>query len=74
MKIIACVISLIALSATIIPSVLFLFSSGSEEQLELVKLVMLIATIVWFIAAVLWLWRDEPDQISGVDEDESAVI
>lgn len=74
MKKLACVVSLIALSATIIPAVLFLFSSGSEEQLELVKLVMLIATIIWFIAAVLWLWRDDPDPIAMVDEDESAVI
>ena len=28
----------------------------------------------WFIAAVIWLWRDEPEPIAGVDDDESAVI
>lgn len=74
MRTIACVVSLIALAGTIVPAVLFLFGSGSEDQLELVKLAMLVATIIWFIAAVIWLWRDEPQEIAGVDDEESAVI
>ena len=74
MKTVACVTSLIALAATILPAVWFLFSGGGEGQLGLVKLVMLIATVTWFIAAVIWLWRDEPEPIAGVDDDESAVI
>lgn len=49
-------ISWIALVATILPSILFL--QGSMD-LDRAKLVMLLATIVWFVATPLWMGRKE---------------
>jgi len=52
MKIMIQVISYIGLAFTIIPSILFL--SGSME-LTRVKLIMVIATIVWFASTPFWM-------------------
>jgi hypothetical protein len=47
-------ISVLALVVLMVPSVLFL---AGRMQLETVKWVMLAATIVWFVAATPWLWK-----------------
>ena len=38
------------------PSVMFL---AGRMELDRVKLVMLVATVVWFVATPLWMWERE---------------
>jgi hypothetical protein len=52
------IISLLALIALTLPSVLFL---AGRLQLDMVKWLMLLATIVWFVTASLWMWKDNGD-------------
>jgi hypothetical protein len=47
-------ISLLSLVAVILPSLLFL--AGCIE-LGAVKWIMLAATIVWFVTATPWMWK-----------------
>ena len=56
-------ISLLALIALTLPSVRFL--AGTME-LNMVKWIMLVATIVWFVAATGWMWKD-----NGADTQEA---
>jgi branched-subunit amino acid transport protein len=56
MRLILQLISLAALIALILPSVLFL--AGSIE-LEATKWTMLLATVVWFVTATPWMWKDD---------------
>ena len=49
------IISLLALIALTLPSVLFL---AGRLELNMVKWIMLLATIVWFVTASLWMWKD----------------
>ena len=49
------IISLLALIALTLPSVLFL---AGRLELNMVKWIMLVATAVWFVAATLWMWKD----------------
>lgn len=49
------IVSLLALIALTLPSIIFL--SGRME-LDMVKWLMLLATIVWFVAATPWMWKD----------------
>jgi hypothetical protein len=51
------IISWISLIALIVPSILFL--TGRMEELDQVKTIMLISTIVWFVSAATWMWRKE---------------
>ena len=51
------IISWISLVALITPAILFL--AGRMEELDDVKMVMLISTIVWFVSAAMWMWRKE---------------
>jgi hypothetical protein len=51
------IISLLALIALTLPSALFLAGVGRLE-LNMVKWIMLLATIVWFVAATPWMWKD----------------
>lgn len=53
------IISLLALIALTLPSVLFL---AGRLELNMVKWVMLLATIVWFVTASLWMWKDNGDE------------
>ena len=53
MKIIAQIISWICLVVLIAPSVLYL--AGKMTDLNQVKRLMLLATIVWFITAPVWM-------------------
>ncbi len=57
-------VSLIALAATIIPSVLY-FNGAIEHNF--VKTVVLIGTIVWFIATPLWMGRELPVDATEVE-------
>ena len=49
------IISLLALIALTLPSVLFL---AGRLDLEMVKWIMILATIVWFVSAAPWMWKD----------------
>jgi len=53
------IISLLALIALILPSVLFL---AGRLELNTVKWLMLLATIVWFVTAALWMWKDNSNE------------
>ena len=50
------IISLLALIALTLPSVLFL---AGRLELDTVKWIMLLATVVWFVAATPWMWKDK---------------
>ena len=52
------IVSLLALIALTLPSVLFL---AGRLELNMVKWLMLLATIVWFVTAALWMWKDNGD-------------
>ncbi|MGD8501449.1 MAG: hypothetical protein PVJ86_12425 [Phycisphaerales bacterium] len=49
------IVSLLALIALTLPSIIFL---ADRMELDTVKWLMLVATIVWFIAATPWMWKD----------------
>lgn len=48
-------ISLLALIALTLPSVIFL---AGKMELNMVKWLMLVATIVWFVTTTGWMWKD----------------
>ena len=48
------VVSLLSLVALMLPSILFL---AGRMELTAAKWVMLLATIVWFVTATPWLWK-----------------
>ncbi|RKY12392.1 MAG: hypothetical protein DRP65_01445 [Planctomycetota bacterium] len=54
-KIIAQCIALLSLVLLIAPSLLLLMN---QIELERVKSVMLIATIIWFASATVWMWKE----------------
>lgn len=56
-------ISLLALIALTLPSVIFL---AGNMELNTVKWLMLVATIVWFFSATLWMWKD-----NGADRQDA---
>jgi hypothetical protein len=49
------IVSLLALIALTLPSIIFL---ADRMELDTVKWLMLLATIVWFVAATPWMWKD----------------
>jgi hypothetical protein len=55
MRLVLQIISLAALIALTLPSIIFL--AGGIE-LSVTKWTMLLATFVWFAAATPWMWRD----------------
>ena len=59
------IVSLLALIALTLPSILFL--AGFRLDLDTVKRIMLIASIVWFVAAIPWMWKDD-----GTDQQNAA--
>lgn len=63
MRTILQLISLLALIALTLPSILFL---AGRMELDMVKWLMILATIVWFIAATPWMWKD-----NGADQQDS---
>ena len=48
--------SWISLVALVVPAILYLMG---RMELDQVKLVMLIMTIIWFILAFLWMWKND---------------
>jgi hypothetical protein len=52
MKPIAIILGALALLGTIVPSILFLNGSVSHDAM---KLIMLIACVVWFVTAPVWM-------------------
>lgn len=65
LNLIAKIISLIAFVILIVPSVLYL---AGRIELDRVKSLMLIVTIIWFVSASFWMWNHDTDQT----EDSSA--
>jgi len=55
-KRIAQIVSLVSLVVLVVPSVLFL---AGRMELDRVKLVMLVATLIWFVATPMWMWERE---------------
>ena len=53
------VVSLLSLIALILPSILFL---AGRMELDRVKWLMLVATIVWFVAATPVMWKEQRQQ------------
>ena len=53
-KNIAQYIALLSLVLLMIPSVLLL---ANQIELQRVKFIMLIATVVWFASATVWMWE-----------------
>ena len=49
------IVSLLALIALTLPSIVFL---AGRMELNTVKWIMLLASIVWFVTATPWLWKD----------------
>lgn len=58
------IVSLVALIALTLPSVIFL---AGRMELNTVKWIMLLATIVWFAAAASWMWKD-----NGAENQDAA--
>ena len=56
LRFIAKIVSLGALIAVTLPSVLFL---AGRMELTMVKWIMLLATIVWFVSASAYMWKEE---------------
>jgi hypothetical protein len=48
------IVSALSLVALMLPSILFL---TGRMELPTVKWVMLAATVVWFVAATPWMWK-----------------
>lgn len=71
LRTVAQIVSWLSLLALTLPSVLFL---AGRMELEKVKFYMIIATIVWFVSATLWMWNSEPkkQENSGKEQSSSA--
>jgi len=52
-------LSWLALAGTLLPAVLFYLGKLDLDQ---VKLSMLVATVVWFLATSLWMGREPKDK------------
>ncbi len=52
MNVLATVIGLLSLGATIVPAVLFAFGGIAEAPM---KAIMLVGTVTWFLSAPFWL-------------------
>ncbi len=61
---IAKTVSLVALAATIVPSVLYFTGVTGHEA---VKWIALFGTIAWFVATPLWMGRELPIDSSEVE-------
>jgi hypothetical protein len=53
MRLIAKIVALISLLSLTLPSVFYL---AGKMNLDTVKPIMILATIVWFISASYWMW------------------
>ncbi len=64
MRTILQIVSLLALIGLTLPSIIFL---TGRMELNTVKWLMLLATIVWFVAATPLMWKD-----NGEEKQETA--
>ena len=58
------IVSWVACAATILPSVMYLLNKADLAQ---VKWLMLLATIVWFVATPLWMGREDGNLAPDAD-------
>lgn len=58
------IVSLLALIVLTLPSILFL---AGRMELDTVKWVMLVATIIWFAAATPWMWKNNATDQQDAD-------
>ena len=70
LKPIAKIISLIAFVVLIVPSVLYL---AGKIELDRVKSLMLIVTVIWFVSASLWMWNADTDQTEKTSTDSTTI-
>ncbi len=56
LRTVAQVISWLSLVALMVPSVLFM---ADRMDLAKMKMWMMVATVVWFIFASLWMWNED---------------
>ena len=56
MRAIAQIISWLSLVALTVPSILYL--AGSMD-LDTVKRIMLVASLIWFLSATPWMWKEK---------------
>lgn len=61
MHLILKIVSLLSLVVLVLPSVLFL---AGRMELDTVKSIMIAASIVWFVTAAGWMWKEptEPEK------------
>lgn len=59
MRIVLQILSWAAIVATILPSILFL---AGRVTLDQSKWALLVATVVWFVTAPLWMGRPKVDE------------
>ncbi len=57
MRTIAQIVSWLSLVALTVPSILYL--AGGRMELDTVKNIMLIASLVWFLSATPWMWKEK---------------
>jgi uncharacterized membrane protein len=50
------ILSWVSLVGLVVPAILYLMG---RMELDQVKYVMLIMTIIWFILASLWMWKND---------------
>ncbi len=55
MRSILIIVSLVSLIALILPSILFL---AGRMDLDKAKWIMILATIIWFVTATGWMWKE----------------
>ncbi|HNY78344.1 MAG: hypothetical protein RBS72_10805 [Sedimentisphaerales bacterium] len=55
MRSILIIVSLASLVALILPSILFL---AGRMDLDKAKWIMILATIIWFVTATGWMWKE----------------
>ena len=58
------IVSLLSLVALTLPSIMFL---AGRMELNTVKWLMMLATVVWFVAATPWMWKDD-----GADQQDAS--
>jgi hypothetical protein len=59
------IISWLACAGTILPSILFLLATIDLDQ---TKWLMLLATIIWFVATPLWMGREQEETAPKTSE------
>ncbi len=68
MRKIAQLVALLSLILLIGPSILFLAGRMTHNT---VKTVMFVATVIWFIAASLWLWHNNNNNSNNASDSAS---